>query len=228
MLVVGAGAIGNGIVHLISRLPFTGAVTLVDREETGGESGHVHSNLAGGSNKPKAAFLTSILNQSGITADGFSGPFERYASELQQFPKIVLNGLDNIHVRHEVQRTLWPNVIIDGAIGDFMCQVSSHPWQDDIACLICMFQKPAGRPAEEIQSEATGLSKGRLQEPDSLVTEADVKAAPQEKQDALRSSIGHPVCSVVQQAVAQQISLERQEQGFELQFLLWRVSAHAW
>jgi len=216
LLVVGAGAIGNGIVHLISRLPFTGAITIVDREEYGPENlGTCILITPEDLNKPKAAFLASILHKYGIRADGFIGPFERYASALRQFPKIVLNGLDNIDVRHEVQRALWPDIILDGAIGDFMCQISRHPWPDDIACLICLFQKPAGRPAEEIQSEAAGLSKDRLQEPDSLVTEADVEAAPQEKRDALRSSIGHPICSVVQQAVAQQISLVRQEQGFE-------------
>jgi len=216
LLLVGAGAIGNGIVHLISSLPFTGAITIVDREEYKPENlGTCILVTPDDVNKPKASSLASILGKCGIRADGFVGPFERYASELRQFPKIVLNGLDNIDVCHEVQRALWPNIIIDGAIGDFMCQVSRHPWPDDIACLICLFQKPAGRPAEEIQSESTGLSKDRLQEPNSLVTEADVEAAPQEKRDALRSSIGHPVCSVVQQAVVQQISLERQEQDFE-------------
>jgi molybdopterin/thiamine biosynthesis adenylyltransferase len=216
LLVVGAGAIGNGIVHLISRLPFTGAITIVDREEYGQENlGTCILITPEDLNKPKAAFLASILDKCGIRADGFTGPFELYASELRQFPRIVLNGLDNIDVRHEVQRTLWPNIIVDGAIGDFMCQVSRHPWPDDIACLICLFQRPAGRPAEEAQSEATGLSKDRLQQPESLVTEADVEAAPTDKQHALRSRIGHPVCSVVQEAMAQKISLEQQKKGFE-------------
>ncbi|HTT18095.1 MAG TPA: ThiF family adenylyltransferase [Candidatus Sulfotelmatobacter sp.] len=216
LLVVGAGAIGNGIVHLISRLPFTGVITLVDRQEYGPENLGTCLLLSPDDlSKPKAAFLASILNERKVRAHGFCGPFEQYASELQQFPKVVLNGLDNIDVRHEVQRTLWPNVIIDGAIGDFMCQVSWHPWPDDVACLMCLFQQPASRPAEEVQSEATGLSKNRLQQPDSLVNEADVEAAPKEKQPALRSRIGQPVCSVVQEAVAQKISLEQQEKGFE-------------
>jgi hypothetical protein len=40
----------------------------------------------------------------------------------------------------------------------------------------------------------------RLQNPHALVTEADVETATREKQDALKSYVGHPVCSVVQQA----------------------------
>jgi molybdopterin/thiamine biosynthesis adenylyltransferase len=216
LLVVGAGAIGNGIVHLLSSLPLTGAVTIVDREEYGPENlGTCVLIGPDDLNKPKAEFLASVLKKHNIRAHGFVGEFEQYVSKLRQFPRIVLNGLDNIDVRHEVQRALWPDIVIDGAIGDFMCQVSRHPWPDDIACLICLFQRPAGRPAEEIQSEATGLSKGRLLEPESLVTEADVEAAPRKKQQELRSLIGQPVCSVVQEAMAQKISLEQQEKGFE-------------
>src|ERR1700692_3629979 len=55
----------------------------------------------------------------------------------------------------------------------------------------------------------------RLQDPDSLVTEADVEAAPSKKRDALRLRLGHPICSVVQQAMAQKISEEQQEHNFE-------------
>ena len=213
---VGAGAIGNGIIHLISRLPFMGTITVVDREEYGEENlGTCMLSSTQELKKPKAVCLATILKECGITANGFFGTFECYASDLKRFPRIVLNALDNIDVRHEVQRTLWPNVVIDGAIGDFMCQVSRHPWPDDTACLICLFQRPSGRPADEIQSEATGLSKSRLKQPDSVVTEADVRSAPEEKREPLRSKLGHPVCSVVQQAIAQMISSEQQEHDFE-------------
>jgi len=105
--------------------------------------------------------------------------------------------------------------VIDGAIGDFTCQVSRHPWPDDIACLMCLFQRPVGRPAEEVQREITGLSINRLRDPNSPVMEADVEAAPSEKRGVLRSLLGHPICSVVQQAMAQKISEEQQEGNFE-------------
>ena len=78
--------------------------------------------------KPKALCLTATLESVGIRAEGFVGPFEDFARDLQQYPAVVVNGLDNIDVRHEVQRALWPDIVIDGAIGDFSYQVSSHPW----------------------------------------------------------------------------------------------------
>lgn len=216
LLVVGAGAIGNGIVHLISRLPFTGKITVVDREKYGPENlGTCILLTPDDLKKSKAISLATTLERAGARAEGFVGTFERYLSDLRQYPAVVVNGLDNIDVRHEVQRALWPDVVIDGAIGDFTCQVSRHPWPDDIACLICLFQRSGGRPAEELQSEATGLSMSRLEDPTSLVMEADVEAAPPDKRDVLRSHLGHSVCSVVQHAVAQKVSEEQQEDNFE-------------
>jgi molybdopterin/thiamine biosynthesis adenylyltransferase len=216
LLVVGGGAIGNGIAHLISRLPFTREIVIVDREEYGLENlGTCISVAPDEVGKSKAECLAAALRKGGIQARGFFGSFENYAKDLRSYPSVVLNGLDNIDVRHEVQRTLWPDIIIDGAIGDFTCQASRHPWSNDIACLICLFQHPPGRRAEEIQSDATGLPLDRLSDPESPVTQADVDAAPPERQEILRSHVGRPVCSVVQHAVAQQISHHQLESGFE-------------
>jgi hypothetical protein len=63
--------------------------------------------------------------------------------------------------------------------------------------------------------------RNRLQEPESPITDADLEAAPQENEHALRLRIGHPVRSLVQEAMAQQISLEQQLKEFE-------PSARAW
>jgi hypothetical protein len=123
--------------------------------------------------------------------------------------------LDNISARHQVQRTLWPDIIVDGAIGDFTCQVSRHPWPDDVACLMCLFREPAGAAAEVLQMQATGLGLERVSVPDSLVAASDVEKAPGEKQDFLRSRIGRPICSVIQEGIALKISAEQQQKGFE-------------
>jgi len=139
----------------------------------------------------------------------------KYAREARAVPAVVLNGLDNISARHQVQRTLWPDIIVDGAIGDFTCQVSRHPWPDDVACLMCLFREPAGAAAEVLQMQATGLGLERVSVPDSLVAASDVEKAPGEKQDFLRSRIGRPICSVIQEGIALKISAEQQQKGFE-------------
>jgi hypothetical protein len=107
------------------------------------------------------------------------------------------------------------DLIIDGAISDFGCQVSRHPWGENTACLICLFQHPPGEPSERLASHATGLSEARTQQADDRVTEGDVHAALIDKQDWLRARIGQQICSVVQEGVAQRISQERLRHGFE-------------
>jgi hypothetical protein len=156
-----------------------------------------------------------MLSIAGKKARGFEGEFAEYVGTLDgKYPAVVLNGLDNIDVRHEVQRALWPDLIIDGAIGDFGCQVSRHPWNEDIACLICLFRKPV-RSVENIAALATGLAEDRVRQPEELVTSADVDAAPEEMKEYLRARIGKPVCAVVSEAVTQKISHDNHVRGFE-------------
>jgi molybdopterin/thiamine biosynthesis adenylyltransferase len=217
LLVVGAGAIGNGIAALLCRLPISGAIEIVDRERFGEENlgtclliGPEHLN------QPKAPTLARMLKTVGKRAQGFECQFTDYVSTLDgKYPAVVLNGLDNIDVRHEVQRALWPDLIVDGAIGDFGCQVSRHPWHgEDIACLICLFRKPV-RSGETVAAEATGLAEDRIRQPQKLVTNEDVDAAPEEKKEYLRSRVGKPVCSVVSESVTQKLSQDALSPGFE-------------
>jgi len=216
LLIVGAGAIGNGLIHLASQLRFTGRISIIDSQRYGIEN--LGTCLLIGSDeltKPKALVLSEFLIKAGKDAKGYHMPFEQYRKEVDTHEAIVINGLDNIDVRHDVQRSLWPDVVIDGAIGDFTCQVSRHPWPDNIACLICLFRGLDSVPAEELQREATGLSHKRLDGADLVLAQADVDQAPTEKQEFLRSRIGRPICSVVQEAMAQNISEERQGKAFE-------------
>jgi molybdopterin/thiamine biosynthesis adenylyltransferase len=216
LLLVGAGAIGNGIVRLLSQLPCRGRIDIVD-PQTYGEENLGTCILMGphdlGASKAKT--LAAHLRTPLLEAQAFEMTFEEYARDAGAIPAVVLNGLDNISARHQVQRTLWPDIIVDGAIGDFICQVSRHPWPDDVACLMCLFREPAGVPAEVLQMQATGLAPERVSRPDALVAASDVESAPGDKQDFLRSRIGRPICSVIQEAIALKISAEQQQQGFE-------------
>jgi hypothetical protein len=141
------------------------------------------------------------------------GGFKRRVGHDVHIPRILACGLDSVESRHEAQG-LWPDLIIDGAISDFGCQVSRHPWGGDVACLLCLFRR-AGERAELRASLATGLSEGRSQQALSLVTEADVDAAPAEKKSWLRARIGRQICSVVSEGVTRELSEDRQREGFE-------------
>lgn len=218
LLLVGAGAIGNGVVHLLSQSPVTGHIWVVDGQRFDPENLGT-CLLIGPTNvgKEKAVFVADILNlKEHMEARGYSEELDMFAQRLGTevpYPHVVVGGVDNIDARHAIQR-LWADLIIDGAIGDFGCQVSRHPWGEDIACLMCLFHHPIGESAERVASSLTGLSTDRAQQELAIVTEADVSVAPAEKQEWLRERIGRQICSVIQEAVAQQLSDEQYQQGF--------------
>jgi molybdopterin/thiamine biosynthesis adenylyltransferase len=216
LLLVGAGAIGNGVARLLSQLPCRGRTDIVD-PQTWGEENLGTCMLIGEADlgASKAETLARYVRTPFFDAQAFAMPFDQYDSGGRAMPAVVLNGLDNISARHQVQRTLWPDVIVDGAIGDFTCQVSRHPWPDNVACVMCLFREPSGVAAEVVQMHATGLSAERVSRPDALVAASDVESAPGDKQDFLWSRIGRPICSVIQEGIALRISAEQQQKGFE-------------
>ena len=217
LLLVGAGAIGNGIIHLLSRLPTSGRIWIVDAQMFRDEN--LGTCLLIGppelDDTPKAAFAERALGGR-LQARGFHEDLTAFQQRLGTevpYPRVVLTALDSIDARHEAQG-LWPDLIIDGAIGDFPCQVSRHRWDEDSACLLCLFRHPPGPAAEAVASRATGLSQSRVQQAEATVTEEDVCTAPAERREWLRERLGRPICSVVQEGVVQQISAEGQRQGF--------------
>ncbi len=218
LLLVGAGAIGNGIIYLLDRLPVRGNITVVDSEKYGPENFGT-CLLIGQSeiDKEKARFAFEMLGGK-LDTKHFTEEFSVFSNRLGTeipFPRIVLNAVDNIDTRHEIQRELWSDLIIDGAIGDFSCQVTCHPLNENVACLMCLFRKTDTEPAQQRASRATGLTPSRTQDPEATVTEEDVRAAPAKKKEWLRGKIGKLICSVVQEAVAQSISEEKLRKGFQ-------------
>ncbi|MFC4456578.1 ThiF family adenylyltransferase [Deinococcus sonorensis] len=219
VLITGAGAIGNGVIALLSDLPLYGRIDIVDRQLFGTEN--LGTCLLIGPadvGQAKAEVLASRLRTALVSSDVHAhlSPFEELpfgAGGALPYHRVVVNGLDNVEVRHAVQRQLWPDVVIDGAIGALMCQVSRHPAEGDVACLQCLFDLPA-REALTHQMEATGLSPARLAQPDEPVTEADLLTAPEHQRPWLASRIGQPICSVVSEGITQALSAERQRQGF--------------
>ncbi len=217
LLMVGAGAIGNGVVYLLSRLPMAGHAVIIDAQSFGPENLGT-CLLIGPSDigTEKAAFAASFLRP-GLGAEGLPEDFAAFTERVGpsgSWRPVVVNALDSIDARHAVQG-LWPDLIVDGAIGDFGCQVSRHPWGEDTACLMCLFRHSGGEPAELVASRATGLQMTRVMGDTDVVTEEDVRQAPRDKEDWLRARLDRPICSVVQEAIAVQLSTEAQGPGFE-------------
>ncbi|MCX5796994.1 MAG: ThiF family adenylyltransferase [Elusimicrobia bacterium] len=216
-LLLGAGAIGNGVGYLLSRLPIRGEIQVVDRQDFQRENlGTCMLIGPGDIGKDKATLVAEGL-RSGVTARGFRMELAQLKEKMGRdvpYPRVVLSAVDNIETRHDVQR-LWPDMVIDGAIGDFVCQASRHPWKENIACMLCLFQEPTGEPAHVRQSRLTGLPEARVIDAEEPITESDVDIAPPERRDWLRQRIGRKICSVIGEAVLQEISQAAYSEGFQ-------------
>lgn len=216
--IAGGGAIGSSVFHLLSQLPVTGFASIVDaqcyRRENLGTSIIIGPEQL---EVPKARFGEILLSSSIFQVKGFHEKIDEFANRLGQelpYPSVILGCLDNVSARYEIQR-LWPDLIIDGAIGDFACQVSRHPIDGDIACLQCLFREIHREPAEVAQARATGLRLERVMNMFSEVSEEDVRIARPEKQAWLAERIGHQVCAVIREGIAREISEQEQDQRFQ-------------
>ena len=217
----GAGAIGNGVAFLLSVLPVAGSLWIIDRQVFEEENlGTCLMLRRADIGRPKAEVLSEAV---GVSADGLQVfPVHGEVRDLDRRidagegprPCVVLGALDNVDARHDAQ-DLWPDLVVDGAIGDFPCQVSVHPADGNVACVQCLFRRPTGGSAVLRATRATGLTEARVLDPDSVVTEADVPAADGTRQSWLRARLGRTVCSVVQEAVAQDLARAGFNPGFE-------------
>lgn len=217
-LIAGCGAIGNGIVLLLSQLNPVGDIWLLDRQAFGDENLGTCVMLGpSGIGKSKAEFLAQTLaNSTKLDPVPLVGYIESLKGEFgteTPYPELVLSGFDNVIARHQLQ-DLWPDMVVDGGISEFGVQVLSHGWGASQQCLKCHFVPPKASDHTQIASDATGLSRARITDVDALITEKDVELAPPEKRPWLLERIGKKTCSVVSEATMQALSDVDNGKGF--------------
>lgn len=206
LLVAGCGAIGNGVAYLLSHLPVRGQAVMLDRQEYGPENWGTSICLTRRSaerGESKAALLAGVAGGR-LATRSVTAQIEDFQGAV---PAVVLNGFDEVDARHAAQ-ALWADLTIDGAVGPRLeCQVSCCPWESAVACMKCVFMRPAGEVASAVQSRTTGLSQAMLeavaQAPgDVLLSEEHLVDASPEKAAWLRARLGKPVCSILEEASA--------------------------
>jgi len=203
-LLVGAGAIGNGVALLLSQLPLEGRLHVVDKQEYGDENlgtcvlmepdGWVGIAKAG----RLAAWLREncgleVSGEQALVKDALSGDAVRSVA-----PRLVINGLDDVAARHDTQ-LVWPDIMIDGGISDVGAAVVQHRLDDRyLACLRCAFELPRTDHVAA-QEVITGLPASSLADPERLLTERDILAAAPEKRHLLEQCLrdGKTICSVI-------------------------------
>lgn len=214
-LLLGGGAIGNGLALLLSQLPLTGHLLVIDKQDFGDENYGTCTllNLATWLGQPKAEMLGKWLDErSGLNVSGLKSTIEdaldKNLLEGKQFD-LVINGLDDIDARKAVQM-LWPRLTVDGAINSAGAAVVTHSMTHrKFACLRCAFDSPK-KDHIRAQSDTTGLSRASLQgDPNRKITDEDIAAAAEAARPWLREQqrLGRTICSTMQAAQAAGLGL---------------------
>lgn len=220
-VMVGGGAIGNGIALLLSQLPVRGRLLIIDKQNYAPENlgtcvllddeAWLHTS--------KAESLATWLNACGVlrcngqqalVADARSGEHVRAMSV-----ELVMNGLDDIGARHDAQ-LMWPSVLVDGGINAVGAAVLTHRLdRPQGACMRCSFRLPVGDERKP-QAELTGLSMASLtSDQGRLLTAQDVLAAEESKRAWLSEELAQhkTICATISDAQASALKLST-EHGF--------------
>lgn len=219
-LLVGAGAIGNGVTLLISQLALRGRLHIVDKQDYAEENlgTCVLMALTGWLAEPKAEKLAAWLRSNSpmdatgekvLIADALSGGVVRSLSV-----DLVINGLDNVQARHDAQ-ALWPSVIVDGGISEVGASVVQYRLdRPDLACLACSYELPKVSLVDR-QRRLSGLSPASLADQNRKLTDEDVAHADPTKREWLRMLVSQErtVCSIFSETGLAQLGIEAEE-GF--------------
>ncbi len=219
-LLVGGGAIGNGIALLMSQLPLNGRLHIVDKQNYQDENLGTSVLLAknGWVGHSKAERLTEWpLSNSDLNATGEKALIsDALATEKVKSMAVdlVLSGLDDVQARHDTQLA-WPSLMIDGGINETGAAVVQHRLDErGLACLKCSFKLPK-QDIRTIQQQLTGLNTITLSEQGRLLTEDDIVNAAPDKQEWLKAMLKErrTICSVVSEAGLQRLGVNA-EVGF--------------
>jgi hypothetical protein len=206
-LMIGGGAIGNGIALIASRLPLSGRIHLVDKQDYADENlgTCILTEREGWLGEPKAVRLAAWLRQrSVLTVSGEKALIESAKSGptvTSLAINLVLNGLDDPEARRSAQ-DLWPAIIVDGGINEIGAAVTQFRLdQQGHACLKCWFETEQVDERKE-QSRLTGLSINSLTDGGRQLTDEDIARAAEDKQAWLRERKQErkTLCSIISEA----------------------------
>lgn len=219
-LILGAGAIGNGVILLLSQLPLTGHVLLMDKQAFAPENYGTCAlfDSAAWLGSSKAEMLASWLqSRSALKVDSEMTTIEGalastvFTNEVD----LVINGLDDVGARRAVQK-LWPALLVDGAINSAGAAVVTHNANHRrFACLRCTFPEP-NEDHTELQAKATGLNISSLEGGQNRsISDEDIAMADESAREWLREQqrTGRTICSTVSTGVAHRLGLKLAE-GF--------------
>lgn len=199
-LLVGCGGVANGFAYATARAPVTGRLEAVDKQSLGPENmgAYICATLSR-VGTAKAEIIRDALAPSVDVvprAERFLFFCARLGYGRTVVPEIVVVGLDDERVRHDVQR-LWAETTFDLAAEGLTAQLIVKNINDGGVCLLGAYRVRPDAPDElDELAAALGLPRERVVDFESEISEADIAAAPTERRAALEVArrSGQRVC----------------------------------
>lgn len=165
---VGAGAIGNGFLYALSKIPdLKGILHVIENRNL--HSGHLQryvltdqSNINGS----KISVCKDVLaGVTGLKIKTHDTSFNEYvAKERHDFKlDLVISAVDSGQTRKEIQAKL-PRLIINGWTREAEFGVTRHDFISENACLMCLYLNTEKIDENKMIGDALGLNSGHVEE----------------------------------------------------------------
>ena len=153
-VLVGVGAIGNGVAWALARTPFAGRIYLVDPENTDLSNLQRYVLCERHHEKGSKVMIAGSKFKRGLAAIPYHGTWDSFLGRYGYKWERVLVALDTERDRCAVQSSL-PRWIVNGwtQLGDL--GVSTHEFLGNGACLACLYL-----PTEEVKGEDQIMAEG--------------------------------------------------------------------
>jgi hypothetical protein len=199
-LLIGCGGVTNGFAYASARINLTGRIEAVDKQSLRPENiGPYVCATQARLGTPKAEVIRDVLTPK-IDVIPRNERLRFFLARIgygqTSVPSVVIAGLDDERVRHDVQR-LWAPLTVDLAAEELTAQVIVKDLADDGVCLLGAYRVDAETPDElDELAAALGLSRERVADFESEITADDVASAPPETRAALEEARrrGQRVC----------------------------------
>lgn len=150
---VGAGAIGNGVLWALSRMDCKGTLHIVDPEAVTDSNLQRYVMLtAGDRTKSKASLAKSWLGNLAprLKVKSHAATWSEHIATRPDFKvQTVLSAVDSAKARIEIQASL-PRSIFNGWTQRGEAGVSRHNFLNGLACLACLYLPSGQAPSEDL------------------------------------------------------------------------------
>lgn len=150
---VGAGAIGNGVLWALSRMDCKGTLHVIDPENVTDSNLQRYVMLkASDSTKSKVELAKSWLENfgTGLDVKPHLATWSEHVATLPEYKvQTVISAVDSARARIEIQASL-PRYIFNGWTQRGEAGISRHDFLSDLACLACLYLPTGQAPSEDL------------------------------------------------------------------------------